>query len=139
MTDDAPDTATAEFPSYAFFEQVRDALNADPRFARSTEWFDGSVLLTIGDQHIWMKWYRGRVIDMHEGIDLLGSTFTLTAPLDVWRGVIDMPRKSYQPWAKLFNFGDIATGGDIIAATRVLEATFVMAAHIHEIGNGGAA
>ena len=86
-----------------------------------------------------MKWYRGQVIDLHEGIDLLGFTFSLTAPEKVWRGIIDLPRTSYKSWAKLFNFGEIAVGGDIVAATRVQEATFIMASHIHDMGNGGAA
>jgi hypothetical protein len=128
-----------DFPSLRFFEAIRDALNNDPEFARATRLFDGSVLLNIGKQSIWMKWYRGQVIDLHEGIDLLGFTFSLTAPEDVWRDIIDLPRTSYKPWAKLFNFGEIAMGGDIVAATRVQEATFIMAGHIHDIGNGGGA
>jgi hypothetical protein len=80
------------FPSLRFFEAIRDALNNDPEFARATRLFDGSMLLNIGEQSIWMKWYRGEVM-----------------------------------------------GGDIVAATRVQEATFIMAGHIHDIGNGGAA
>lgn len=128
-----------DFPSYAFLEAVRDALNDDPEFRRATEWFDGSVLLRLGDLAVWMKWYRGQVIDMHEGPDLLGHTFSLTASADVWREVIDLPPTSYRPWARLFQFGEIATEGNIVEATRVLEAQFILAAHIHDIGNGGRA
>jgi hypothetical protein len=130
---------TLDFPSYAFLESVRDALNADPDFQRATEWFDGSLLLRLGDLTVWMKWYRGRVIDMHEGPDPLGYTFSLSAPAEVWRGVIDLPATSYRPWARLFQFGEIATDGNIIEATRVLEAQFILAAHIRAIGNGEAA
>jgi hypothetical protein len=125
-----------DFPSYAFLEAVRDALDADPEFARATEWFDGSVLLRFGDLAVWMKWYRGRVIDMHEGPDPLGHTFSLSAPADVWQGVIDLPPTSYQPWAKLFQFGEIVTDGNIVDATRVLEAQFILADHIRRIGRG---
>jgi hypothetical protein len=127
---------TLDFPSYAFLEAVRDALDADPDFARATAWFDGSVLLRLGDLAVWMKWYRGRVIDMHEGPDPLGYTFSLTAPAAVWQGVIDLPATSYQPWAKLFQFGEIVTGGNLIEATRVLEAQFIVADHIRRIGRG---
>lgn len=138
MTQDTtltPILPALEFPGYAFLEVVRDALNADPEFGRATAWFDGSVLLRLGDLAVWMKWYRGHVIDMHEGPDLLGCTFSLSAPAAVWRGIIELPRTSYRPWAKLFQFGEIATEGNIVEATRVLEAQFILASHIHEIGN----
>jgi hypothetical protein len=50
-----PDSASRACDS---FEAIRDALNNDPEFARATQLFDGSVLLNIGKQSIWMKWYR---------------------------------------------------------------------------------
>lgn len=124
---EAPTTsAPPDFPSLAFFERVVDKLQQERAFKEGTEFFDGSVLIEIGDFSLWMKWYRGRVIDIHEGPDILGSTFALRAPLETWRGIWDLPRISYQPWARLFNFGEIATGGNILEATRVLEATFAL-------------
>lgn len=128
--------APATLQSLKFFERVRDAVNADPDFATGTEFFDGSVLLKIGDFSVWMKWYRGQIIDIHEGPDLLGFTFALVAPLETWRDIWDLPRASYRPWGKLFNFGEIATEGDALAATRVLEATFVFIGHVEAIGAG---
>ena len=60
MTDVSPRPPSADFPSAAFFDEVRARVNADPEFARAAAWFDGSVLLKIGDFTLWMKWYRGR-------------------------------------------------------------------------------
>lgn len=118
-----------------FFEQVRDAVNGDPEFRRATEWFDGSVLLKIGDVAIWMKWYRGQIIDLHEGPSPLGFTFALVAPLTTWQGIFELPRHSYRPWAKLLHYGEIATEGNALEAARVLEAQFILLAHIEAIGN----
>lgn len=124
----------ADFPSLGFFERVCARLGEDPVFREGTEFFDGSVLLEIGDFKLWMKWYRGRVIELHEGPDLLGFTFALRAPLETWRGIWELPRTSYKPWAKLFNFGEIATDGNALEATRVLEPTFALVTQMEDEG-----
>ncbi len=129
--------APADFPSLAFFERIRDAAEADDVFRVNTEHFDGSVLWQIGDYTIWMKWYRGRIIDMHEGPDPLGYTFALRAPLEPWAGIWDLPRTSYRPWARLFNYGDIATDGNGLEATRVRPATFAVLGHMEADGGVG--
>jgi hypothetical protein len=130
-----PELATpADFPSLEFFERVRVVTEEDPVFREGTEYFDGSVLLEIGDFTVWMKWYRGRIIDMHEGPDILGHTFALRAPLEIWRGVWELPRTSYRPWARLFNYGEIATEGNALEATRVMEATFVLISSMENEG-----
>lgn len=127
-------TTPADFPSLAFFERVREEVSQDPGFRGGIEHFDGSVLLEIGDFALWMKWYRGGIIDMHEGADLLGYTFALRAPLATWTGIWKLPRTSYNPWARLFNFGDIATDGNGLEAARVRPATFVFISHMEEDG-----
>jgi hypothetical protein len=126
--------ATASVFDMRFFEKVRDAVNEDPVFRRATEWFDGSVLLKIGDFSVWMKWYRGRIIDLHEGPSPLGFTFALVAPLQTWRGIFELPRHSYRPWAKLLHYGEIATEGNMLEASRVLEAQFILLSHIEATG-----
>jgi hypothetical protein len=128
-----------ELGTYAFFERVRDAVNADPEFRRATEWFDGSVLLRVGDLAVWMKWYKGQIIDMHEGPDPLGYTWAETAPLDVWRRIVDLPRNSYRPWAKLLHYGEIAVEGNVIEATRLTEARHVFLSHLHDLATGAGA
>ncbi len=127
-------TTDLRFPSIEFFERVRDEVNDDPEFARLTQLFDGAILLKIGDFRLWMKWYRGRIIDLHEGPDPLGHTYSLSASEAVWRRVIEMPDTSNRAWAKLFQFGDIATEGDILAATRIMPAQFRFVATIRNIG-----
>jgi hypothetical protein len=131
-----PAAPTKSLADMGFFEKVRDAVNGDPSFGRATEWFDGSVLLKIGDFSVWMKWYRGRIIDMHEGPSPLGFTFSLVAPPDTWRQIFELPRRSYRPWAKLLHYGEIATEGNLVEASRVLEAQFILLSHIEATGLG---
>lgn len=128
--------APTDFPSREFFERVRAATAADPAFRRGTEFFDGAVLLEIGDFAVWMKWYRGDIVDLHEGADLLGYTFALRAPLETWRGIWELPRTALKPWARLFNYGEIATEGDAVAAGRVLGGTFALIGHMEAEGRG---
>lgn len=132
-----PELATpADFPSLEFFERVRAATASDPVFRRGTEYFDGSVLLEVDDFAVWMKWYRGAIIDMHEGADRLGFTFALRASLETWRGIWELPRTALTPWARLFNYGEIVTDGDAVAAGRVLEATFALITQMENEGRG---
>jgi hypothetical protein len=133
---EAKTAAPEGFPSLENFEEVRDAVNADLEFRRATDLVDASVLLKIGDFSVWMKWYRGQIIDVHEGPDILGFTFALVAPLETWREVFDLPRTCYQPWAKLYNFGEIAIEGNVLEATRLLEATYILTSHIEALGTG---
>jgi hypothetical protein len=58
-----------------------------------------------------MKWYRGRIIDLHEGPSPLGFTFALVAPPEAWRQVVELLPNSHRSWAKLLHFGEIATEG----------------------------
>jgi hypothetical protein len=128
-----------ELGTYAFFERVRDAVNADPEFRRATEWFDGSVLLRVGDLAVWMKWYKGQIIDMHEGPSPLGYTFAHTAPLEVWQQIAELPHNVYTPWAKLLHYGEIAVEGNVIEATRLTEARHVFLSHLHDLATGAGA
>lgn len=128
---------SVQFPELAFFEQVREAVNADPIFQRSTEWFDGSVLIKVGDQQIWMKWYRGQIIDMHEGPSPLGFTFSLGASESVWQQIWTLPQNCYRPWAQLIHFGKIATEGSLIDSNRITEAVYTFMSHIHILGAKG--
>jgi len=123
--------------TYAFFERVREAVNGDPDFRRATEWFDGSVLVRVGELSVWMKWYKGQIIDMHEGPSPLGYTFAQSAPLEVWRRIVELPRTAYRPWARLLHYGEIATEGNIIEAMRVMEARHVFLSHVHDLATGG--
>lgn len=133
-----PEPATpADFPSLPFFERVAEAAAGDAVFRAGTEHFDGSVLLEIGDFTVWMKWYRGGIIDMHEGADLLGYTFALRAPRETWTGIWELPRTSYRPWARFFNYGDIVTDGNVVEATRVRPATFAFIGRMQADGGEG--
>lgn len=128
---------TADITTIDFFERLRAALNDSADFRRSTEWIDCAVLLRLGDElTVWMKWYRGQIIDLHEGPSPLGFTFALSAPAQTWRKIVDLPEGSRQPWARLFNYGELAVDGDVFAYVRVNEALYLMCAHIRSIATG---
>ncbi len=47
----------------AFQDRFVSALNAHPGFNEQAQWFDGSVLLEVGTDLLWLKIYKGKVID----------------------------------------------------------------------------
>jgi hypothetical protein len=126
-----------DFPSLSFFRRIGEAASRDAVFRAGTEHFDGSVLLEVGEFVIWMKWYRGGIIDMHEGADILGYTFALRGPLATWVGIWELPRTSHRPWARFFNYGDIVTDGNGVEATRLRPATFAFIGQMEADGRNG--
>ena len=51
------------------------ALNAHPGFNEQAQWFDGSVLLEVGTDLLWLKIYKGKVIDHQPAVSPFGYTF----------------------------------------------------------------
>ena len=57
----------------AFQDRFASALNAHPVFSEQAQWFDGSVLLEVGTDLLWLKIYKGKVID-HQPSVFLSAT-----------------------------------------------------------------
>lgn len=68
----------------SFRERFVQALADDPEFAREARWFDGSILLGYGDQILWLKIYRGAVIETLEFVPAFGYTFKLSGSVEAW-------------------------------------------------------
>jgi hypothetical protein len=68
----------------AFQERFLAALADDETFAHEARWFDGSILVEVGAQRLWLKVYRGAVIDVLEFIPVFGYTFKLAGSVDAW-------------------------------------------------------
>lgn len=64
------------------------ALNADEDFNNEMLWFDGSVAVVVGADTLWLKVYRGKVIDHIEFVPLFGATISLTGSADAWHKLI---------------------------------------------------
>ena len=118
-----------------------DALNNNAAFAEQAAVFDGAIQLEADDDCLWLKVYKGRVIDHHAGPSPFGYTFKLCGTEAAWRLLISGERK----WAdltfpgkrrfdddpKLERVGemsvDIRIEGNLVEAGRLTEATFELA------------
>lgn len=61
-----------------------EALAADPEFEAEARWFDGSILIVAGGEQLWLKVYRGKVIDTLEFVPVFGYTFKLSGSDAAW-------------------------------------------------------
>jgi hypothetical protein len=69
----------------AFHERFLEALKGDAEFAQEARWFDGSILIEVGAERLWLKVYRGAVIDVLEFVPVFGYTFKIAGSVDAWR------------------------------------------------------
>ena len=67
-----------------FRERFLAALADAPEFEAEARWFDGSILVGVGAQQLWLKVYRGKVIDTLEFVPVFGYTFKLSGSEAAW-------------------------------------------------------
>jgi len=125
------------------------ALNANAEFVTQTTWFDGSVLLEVDDDRLWLKIYRGKVIDHETVVPPFGYTFKFSGTEAGWKLLLSGKRR----WAdltfpgkryfdddpKLKRVGEmevvIATEGNMLEAMRMTEAMFQLAYTLKDAAN----
>lgn len=125
----------------ALQQRLVDALNANDAFRTQASAFDGSVLLQVDDDYLWLKIYKGRVIDHEPAPSAFGYTFKFRGSAGAWQLLLDGTRR----WADLTFPGtryfaddpelttvgqshvDIATEGNLLEAARLTEAMFLLA------------
>lgn len=125
------------------------ALNANADFVTQTQWFDGAVLLEVDDDRLWLKIYRGKVIDQETSIPPFGYTFKFSGTEAGWKLLLSGKRR----WAdltfpgkryfdddpKLKRVGEmevvIATEGNLLEARRMTEAMFLLAYTLKDAAN----
>jgi hypothetical protein len=125
----------------AFQERFISALNAHPGFNEQAQWFDGSVLLEVGTDLLWLKIYKGKVIDHQPAVPPFGYTFKFTGSEASWKLLtsgerlwanLTFPGKRYfDDDPTLSTVGaphvEIRTEGNLLEAGRLSEAMFQMA------------
>lgn len=79
--------------------ELRDRLNGSEDFQGGARWFDGSVLLGMGETALWLKIYDGRVIDVKNQPSPFGFTFALKASEESWRSLLQEPRNEVLAYA----------------------------------------
>ncbi len=117
------------------------ALNANADFRTQTLMFDGSVLLEVDADRLWLKIYRGKVIDQATAVPAFGYTFKFSGKESAWKLLLSGKRR----WADLTypgkrDFSDdpdlkrvgemsvaISTEGNLLEAGRMTEAMFQLA------------
>jgi hypothetical protein len=67
-----------------FQERFLEALADDAEFEAEARWFDGSILVDIEGDRLWLKIYRGRVIDTLEFVPVFGYTFKISGSRAAW-------------------------------------------------------
>lgn len=133
----------------AFQRRFIKALNANPEFVTQTAWFDGAVLLEVDDDRLWLKIYRGKVIDHETVVPPFGYTFKFSGTEAGWKLLLSGKRR----WAdltfpgkryfsddpKLKRVGEmevvIATEGNRLEAMRMTEAMFQLAYTLKDAAN----
>lgn len=124
-----------------------EALNNNQAFATQAQVFDGSVLLEVDNDRLWLKIYKGRVIDHDTNVPAFGYTFKFSGPEAHWRYLLDGSKR----WADLTFPGkryfvddpslsrlgelsvDIATEGNLLEAGRMTEAMFELAYTLRDV------
>lgn len=124
-----------------------DALNQNEAFETQALVFDGSVLLQVDEDQLWLKIYKGKVIDHQTSAPAFGYTFKFTGPEAHWQYLLSGERT----WADLTFPGkryfdddpgltrlgemsvDIATEGNLLEAGRLTEAMFELAYTLRDV------
>lgn len=117
-------------------DELRDAVNGDSDFNEQARWFDGTILLEMGDEQLWIKCYKGEIIDTMETLPPIGYTFKVTGSKSSWEQYLRGERQ----FGDLINYGEeidpeIWTEGDLIEANRMHEATYLLVKHLKEVVN----
>lgn len=89
---------------------LRELLDGSPDFQSGARWFDGSLLLGMGDEILWLKIYDGRVIDLKPHATPFGFTFALKAPEESWHALLQENRNeilSYTGTRKILVEGNL--------------------------------
>jgi len=125
----------------AFQRRFVKALNANAEFSTQTQWFDGSVQIEVDDDRLWLKIYRGQVIDQATATPPFGYTFKFSGPESAWKQLIAGKRlwadltypgkRNFEDDPKLKRLGamdvSIRTEGNLLESMRMTEAMFQLA------------
>ena len=136
----------------AFQERFVSALNANASFNEQAQWFDGSVALEVGADLLWLKIYKGKVIDHQAAVPPFGYTFKFSGSEASWRLLtsgerlwadLTFPGKRYfDDDPALATVGsphvEIRTEGNLLEAARLSEAMFQMAYVVRDCVRGTA-
>ncbi len=125
----------------ALAQKFIDALNKNTAFATQAAVFDGSIQIEVDDDCLWLKVYKGKVIDFQRTPSPFGYTYKLCGSEQSWRLLLSgermwadltFPGKRYfddDPELKRVGemSSEIRIDGNLLEAGRLTEATFELA------------
>lgn len=118
-----------DFPATDWFRDFSDELESDSEFQQSMRHFDGAIRLEIGEDVVWMKIYRGQILEVSPQEAEFGSTFSIEAPPSEWERLLTEEKN---PFGEQQTLGKIAIGGNALEATRVNGGLNVMVEHLRD-------
>lgn len=114
----APATAGSWLDRIGADATLWSSLSDDARFASAAEWFDTTVVLESGDRAIFLKIYRGRVIDTGRGHGFKGYAFALSAAEAAWAEVLGQGSSGLH---RALTSGEVRVRGDLIEFNRAIK------------------
>lgn len=138
----------SQFDDPGFAEALVQRLGEHSRFKSETRWFDGSILLQSGSSKIWLKVYRGQILETLPFLPPLGYTFKVGGPTGAWgmlfsgeRCYADLVTPGVRHFADnsdLSRLGEITSElsveGNLMEASRMTEAVHCLIEVVTEIG-----
>lgn len=112
------------------------ALADDARFAAAAEWFDVTFVLEAGEHAMFIKLYRGRVIDRGRGHGFQGYAFALSATEATWAEVVASGSKGLQ---RALTAGALRVRGNLIEFNRAIKVVSLLVDHLARSGAGPSA
>lgn len=123
-----------EFPGIAWFQRLREILNADEEFRRRARHFTATFLLEIGEAAFTVDVVRGEMVAIHPGRVMTGHDFALAGPLEEWcrlvDGDIDLARAT-NPF-----HGRLRITGNVVAAAGNMWALYGLCSRFASVRNG---
>ena len=135
--------------SPGFQDAFVQALNDNSAFGTQSAVFDGSIQIEVDDDCLWLKVYKGQVIDAQDSPSAFGYTFKLVGSEASWKLLIDGKRlwadltfpgrRYFDDDPNLAHVGEmsveIAIEGNLVEAGRLTEATFELAYTLRDVVN----
>lgn len=114
------------FGNESWVSETVTAVNSNEEFERAAEHFDGSVAMEIGDDIVWLKVYRGEIIDAERYVPQFGATFRLVGSERAWQrlaaGETSFSQALYET--------TVRTRGNKLEANRLRDAIELFVRHL---------
>jgi hypothetical protein len=116
-----------------WFREFASQLEEDESFTTEMRHFDGSIRLDVGDDTIWMKIYRGQILEVLDQESEFGTTFAISGPPDEWERLLTQERN---PFGEQQTLGMLQFSGNVIESTRMVDGVNAMVQVLREATDG---